>query len=89
MDYANLTDQAAWLYKGIDGELNEVGPDKMNDTINACSMTAGHYALMLSGVLWKSQSAGKDIPNRDVIFEPKTFADMECAALCGVDCFRC
>ena len=44
-DLNNLTLQASWLYVGTYGELNEVGPGKMNDDESACKMTAAAIGL--------------------------------------------
>ena len=71
-DLNNLTLQASWLYVGTFGELNEVGPGKMNDKESDCKMTAGSYKLKLSGIEWYIPSAGFNIPDRDRIFARKS-----------------
>ena len=88
-DLNNLTLQAAWLLVGLDGELNEVGPGKMNDDESMCRMNASMYRLKLSGIEWYIASAGANIPDRDRIFAPKTQAEQRCAAKCGIQCDDC
>ena len=88
-DLNNLFLQASWVFVGIDGELNEVGPGKMNDDESMCRMNASMYRIKLSGIEWYIASAGRNIPDRDQIFAPKTQAEQRCAAKCGIQCEDC
>ena len=89
VDLNNLYLQASWVFVGIDGELNEVGPGKMNDDESMCRMNANMYRVKLSGIEWYIASAGANIPDRDRIFAPKTQAEQRCAAKCGIQCDDC